>query len=47
VLWVCKRIYGCGGGKPLTQIWAQAGDQKPEGIKDAVVAFDKWAEANL
>jgi len=47
VLWVCKRIYGCGGGKPLTQIWVQAGGEKPEGIKDALAAFETFVESKL
>ncbi|GAA6135204.1 alanine--tRNA ligase [Oceaniserpentilla sp. 4NH20-0058] len=37
-------VDGRGGGKPDL---AQAGGKKPEGIKDALAAFDKWAEANL
>ncbi|WP_300427081.1 alanine--tRNA ligase [uncultured Thalassolituus sp.] len=37
-------VDGRGGGKPEM---AQAGGQKPEGIPDALAAFEKWAEASL
>ncbi len=37
-------VDGRGGGKPDL---AQAGGKKPEGIADALAAFDKWAHANL
>ncbi|WP_370292122.1 alanine--tRNA ligase [Thalassolituus sp.] len=37
-------VDGRGGGKPEM---AQAGGQKPEGIADALAAFEKWAEASL
>jgi len=37
-------IDGRGGGKPEM---AQAGGQKPEGISDALVAFEKWSAAVL
>ncbi|MDF1763168.1 MAG: alanine--tRNA ligase [Oleibacter sp.] len=34
-------VDGRGGGKPEM---AQAGGQKPEGINDALIAFERWAE---
>lgn len=37
-------VDGRGGGKPDL---AQAGGKKPEGIADALDAFDKWTQANL
>jgi alanyl-tRNA synthetase len=37
-------VDGKGGGKPDL---AQAGGKKPEGIQDALNAFNAWAEANL
>ncbi|MGK0445281.1 MAG: alanyl-tRNA synthetase [Bermanella sp.] len=37
-------VDGRGGGKPDL---AQAGGKKPEGIADALAAFDQWANANL
>jgi alanyl-tRNA synthetase len=37
-------VDGKGGGKPDL---AQAGGKKPEGIDDALNAFNVWAEANL
>jgi alanyl-tRNA synthetase len=37
-------VDGKGGGKPDL---AQAGGKKPEGIDDALNAFNSWAEANL
>ena len=41
---IAPYVDGRGGGKPDM---AQAGGKKPEGIKDALAAFEKWAEANL
>lgn len=37
-------VDGRGGGKPEM---AQAGGQNPAGIKDALAAFEKWAEAAI
>ncbi|MGB3666148.1 MAG: alanine--tRNA ligase [Bermanella sp.] len=37
-------VDGRGGGKPDM---AQAGGKKPEGIADALAAFEQWANANL
>jgi len=37
-------VDGRGGGKPEM---AQAGGQKPEGIADALQAFERWAESQL
>ena len=37
-------VDGRGGGKPEM---AQAGGQKPEGIADALAAFERWADATL
>lgn len=37
-------VDGRGGGKPDL---AQAGGKKPEGIADALDAFDKWTQVNL
>ncbi|WP_221800902.1 alanine--tRNA ligase [Oceanobacter mangrovi] len=37
-------VDGRGGGKPEM---AQAGGQKPEGIDDALAAFERWAESVL
>jgi alanyl-tRNA synthetase len=37
-------VDGRGGGKPEM---AQAGGQKPEGIKDALAAFERWADSVL
>ncbi len=41
---IAPYVDGRGGGKPDL---AQAGGKKPEGIEDALAAFEKWAEANL
>jgi alanyl-tRNA synthetase len=41
---IAPYVDGRGGGKPDL---AQAGGKKPEGIEDALTAFEKWAEANL
>lgn len=41
---IAPYVDGRGGGKPDM---AQAGGKKPEGIKDALAAFEKWVEANL
>jgi alanyl-tRNA synthetase len=37
-------VDGRGGGKPEM---AQAGGQKPEGIDEALAAFDRWADSTL
>ena len=37
-------VDGRGGGKPEM---AQAGGQKPEGINEALAAFDRWADSTL
>ena len=37
-------VDGRGGGKPEM---AQAGGQKPEGIGEALAAFERWAEEVL
>lgn len=41
---IAPYVDGRGGGKPDM---AQAGGKKPEGIKEALAAFEKFAEANL
>ncbi len=41
---IAPYVDGRGGGKPEM---AQAGGQKPAGIKDALAAFEKFAQANL
>ena len=41
---VAAYVDGRGGGKPEM---AQAGGQKPEGIADALKAFEEWASAKL
>ncbi|MEE3209195.1 MAG: DHHA1 domain-containing protein, partial [Pseudomonadota bacterium] len=41
---VAAYVDGRGGGKPEM---AQAGGQKPEGIADALKAFEEWAAAKL
>jgi len=41
---IAPYVDGRGGGKPEM---AQAGGQKPAGIKEALAAFEKFAEANL
>ena len=41
---IAPYVDGRGGGKPDL---AQAGGKKPEGIDEALAAFETWAEANL
>jgi alanyl-tRNA synthetase len=41
---IAPYVDGRGGGKPDL---AQAGGKKPEGIDDALAAFEAWAQANL